>query len=259
MLTNNRLLVRPVAGKSLDDIGKEWDRIAHLRHKQIVSGNDLSFNYVLMPTVLELLQGCNLKKVLDLGCGSGELTRELANVSGEVIGVDLSLLNIEIAQEISAESINVSFHSGSVEEFADQWSGLGFTTVVANMTLMDCVNLDSLIEATAKLIAPKGRFVATITHPWFWPYYWGYANADWFSYHREIVLEAPFRISAEVTDYVTTHVHRPLSIYQNTLARAGFLIDQILEPYPDEEVHSLYAERWSFPRFLAFRASKVLA
>ena len=257
MLVNDVMLVKPAAGKSLDDIGKEWDQIAHLRHKQIASGKDLSSKYILAPAVQELLQGCNLKRVLDLGCGTGELTRELAKVSTAIAGVDLSSLSIDIAQETCAEATNISFHRGSVEVFASQWAGPRFTTVVANMTLMDCLNLDSFVEAAAKLITPKGRFIATITHPWFWPYYWGYANADWFSYHREIVLEAPFRISAEVTDYVTTHVHRPLSSYLNSLSQAGFLVNQILEPHPDEEIQALYPERWEFPRFLAFRASML--
>ena len=259
MLVNNKLLVKPAVDKSADDIGKEWGRIAHTRHKQIDGGNDLSFSHVLMPTVLDLLKDCDLNRVIDLGCGTGELTDELARVSGEVAGVDLSSLSIEIAEETCAGSPNISFFAGAVEDFAKHWTGPRFTTAVANMTLMTCLTLDSFVGAAAKLIAPRGCFIGTITHPWFWPHYWGYANADWFSYHQEVVVEAPFRISAEATDYITTHVHRPLTKYLNSLSRAGFLADRILEPYPNEEIQALYPERWEFPRFLAFRASMVPA
>ena len=254
-MASDRWMTRPVSDKSLEDVAKEWDQIAHTRHMQISTGRDLSFNYVLKPTVLELLQGCNLKRVLDLGSGTGELTRELAKVSSEVVGVDFSWRSTEIARKVCSKAGNVSFYPNSVEVFASHWAGPQFTTIVANMTLMDCLNLDSLVEAAARLVAPEGCLIATITHPWFWPYYWGYANADWFCYKQEIVLEAPFQISAETMSHMTTHVHRPLSMYQNSLARAGFLIDQILEPYPDEEIHSLYPEKWRFPRFLAFRAA----
>ena len=256
MLAGKELLARPVAGKSLDLVSAEWDRIAQQRHKQITQGKDLSFNYVLKPTVLKLLQGCDLSSVLDLGCGTGELTREIARISGQVSGVDFSPLSIEIAEETCSGLSNIKFFASAVENFAEHWDGPQFHTAIANMTLMTCVDLDSFVNAAAGLVVPHGHFVATITHPWFWPAYWGYAEADWFDYFREIVIEAPFKISAENTDCVTTHVHRSLSAYQNTLARAGFLTDQVLEPYPDEDVHSLYPERWRFPRFLAFRASR---
>ena len=239
--------------KSQDDIDEESDRIAIRRRQQIDSGKDISFRYVLAPSILELLQGCNSERVLDLGCGTGEVTRKLAVISSTVVGVDASARSIEIAEETCAAFINVSWHANTVEDFACHWTGPRFTTAVANMSLMACLDLRSFVEAAASLIAPKGCFIATITHPWFWPYYWGYANADWFSYHKEVVLEAPFRISAEATDYVTTHVHRPLLTYMDVLSQAGFLLDSILEPYPGDEIQALYPERWKFPRFLAFR------
>ena len=235
---------RPASYKFSVAIAAEWDRIAHVRHKQIDGGNDLSFSHILMPTVLDLLQGCDLNRIIDLGCGTGELTRELALVSGKVSGVDLSPLSIEIAEETCTGSPNISFRAGAVEDFARHWTGPRFTTAVANMTLMTCLDLDSFVKAAGKLVAPEGHLIATITHPWFWPSYWGYDNADWFSYHQEVVVEAPFRISAEATDYVTTHVHRPLSTYMNCLARQGFRVHRILEPYPNEEIQALYPERW---------------
>lgn len=258
MLKGKELLTRPVPGKSRDLVSAEWDQIAQLRHTQITEGKDISFNYVLKPTILNLLEGCNLDNVLDLGCGTGELTSEIARISGHVTGVELSSSSIEIAERTCSCLSNISLVACSVEDFAERWVGPKFGTAIANMTLMTCLGLDSFVDAAANLVVPNGHFVATITHPWFWPVYWGYAEAAWFDYSEEIVIEAPFRISAEDTDCVTTHVHRSLSTYQHTLARAGFLIEQIFEPYPDEDVHSLYPERWKFPRFLAFRARRKI-
>lgn len=256
MLTHNKTAVSPAAGKSLVDLAGEWDKIAPTRRQQIAGGKDLSFKYVLLPAIRELLAGRDLQRVVDLGCGIGELTRELAGVSGQVVGVDASPRSIAIAPETGAAA-NLSFHTCDVTDFAGRWTNLPFTAAVANMSLMACLDLDAFVQAAADLLAPQGCFIATITHPWFWPYYWGYAAADWFSYNREIVLEAPFRISAEVTDCVTTHVHRPLSAYLDAMAKAGFVVDRILEPYPAESVQAKYPERWEFPRFLAFRGIKT--
>ena len=254
MLANKILAAQPVSGKSPEAIATEWDRIAHIRHKQISGGSDISFNYVLKPTILGLLKGCDLSKVIDLGCGTGELTRDLSLISSDITGVDSSSLSTAIAEETCANSPNISLFSGSVEAFARRAYGSRFKTAVANMTLMTCLDLDSFVESVAEVVADQGYFIATITHPCYWPTYWGYADAEWFDYRKEIVIEAPFRISAEATDYVTTHVHRPLSAYAEVLERAGFLIERILEPYPDKDVQSMYPAQWSFPRFLAFRA-----
>ena len=251
---SNRNSPRPVVGKSLADIAHEWDQLAYIRRDQIASGKDLSFRYVLLPAIRELLKGCSLKRVLDLGCGTGYLSSELAAISGEVTAVDVSSRSIEIAREACADSLNASFFLGSAEEFADQWSGPSFNTAVANMTLMDCLDLDSFILAVSRMITTDGCLVATITHPYFWPYYRGYADEGWFSYDQEIVIESPFRISTELTSHLTTHVHRPLASYLSSLSRAGFEVDSILEPIPDNRIQTLYRDRWKYPRFLGFRA-----
>ncbi len=258
MLTPNETIVQPAMGKSLVDLAREWDKIAPIRQRQVAGGKDLSFKYVLLPAIRELLAGGNLQRVVDLGCGIGELTRELAGVSGQVVGVDAAPGSIAIARE-SCAAAKPAFHSGDVADFARNWPGQPFTAAVANMSLMACLDLDAFVQAAAGLLTPQGCFVATITHPWFWPYYWGYAAADWFSYNREMALEAPFRISAEATDCVTTHVHRPLSAYLDAMAKAGFAVDRVLEPYPAESVQARYPERWEFPRFLAFRGIKTAA
>ena len=249
--------IKPVTGKTAQDIQIEWNQIAALRHRQIGSGLDLSFSCVLLPLIRELLGSCRLENVLDLGCGTGELTKEIASLSRQVTGVDPSSESVAIARKTCANSLNVSFYVGTAEEFAYSRSDCRFTTAISNMTLMDCMNLDSVVSTAASLLDVNGSFIATITHPWFWPQYWGYADAPWFNYQNETILETTFRISEEATNCVTTHVHRPLSHYLKSFSQAGFRVDRILEPFPCEEVHNLYPERWKFPRFLVFLASKA--
>ena len=257
MPDNELLAVKRITGKAGPDLRSEWDRIASKRHRQIASGLDVSFSYVLLPLFQELMGNCELESVLDLGCGTGELTKEIASLSTRVTGIDPSPESIAIARTTCAESLNVSFYVGTVEEFADSRSESRFTTAVSNMVLMDCLNLDSVLSAVASVLGINASFIATITHPWFWPQYWAYADAPWFIYQNETILEATFRISGEVTDCVTTHVHRPLSQYLGSFSRAGFRVDQILEPFPCEGVHKLYAEQWKYPRFMVFVASKA--
>ena len=250
-------MIKPSATKTLADIGNEWDQIASIRQRQLANGEDLSFTHVLTPSVFGLLVGCNLNEVIDLGCGTGELTGQIATKASTVVGADISSTSIEIARANCSGSTNVRFYHDSAEDFARKWTGPRFTTAVASMTLMDCLNLIPFVEATAGLMDRQGSFVATITHPWFWPFYWGYNSADWFDYNQEVVLEGPFRTSSEVTERITTHVHRPLYSYIEAMSQAGLLFDRIDEPFPSQYVQDLFPERWTFPRFLALRAQKT--
>ena len=220
----------------------------------MTSGKDLSFRYILLPAIKELLEGCNLKMVLDIGCGIGQLTRELATVSDRVVAVDPSPRSIALAQESCSALPNTSFSVCEIEAYASERPCREFSAAVASMTLMDCLDLDSFVEAVATMIVPGGCLIASITHPWFWPLYREYADSDWFEYSEEILLESPFVISEETTDCITTHVHRPLTSYLRSLSRAGFVVDRLLEPFPDEKVQALYSRRWKFPRFLVLRA-----
>ena len=245
---------RIVSSKSASEIASEWSRIAHDRHRQIVNGIDLSYTHVLEPTIRRLLVGCTLDHVLEIGCGTGNLTAEIAGLSKRVVGVDFSQGSIEIAKSTCAKYDNVSFVLANIQDIIGQFGRGVFSTVVANMVLMTCVDLESCVKAVFDVLSPRGRLVATITHPCFWPSYRGYSEEPWFRYDQELIIEAPFRISNESTGYVTTQIHRPLSAYTDVLSKTGFVIERVLEPYPDKTGHDLYPERWKSPRFLAFRA-----
>lgn len=247
--------MRPVHGKTQADIAAEWDRIALKRAAQIESGLDLSFRFVLVPSVLSLTADCDCTTVIDLGCGSGFLSAELASAATAVIGVDISPENIRYAAKRWQEIPNVDFETVSIEEYAARPDRLSFSLGVANMTLMTVLDLDGVMKSVARVIRPGGHLIATITHPCYWPVYWGYAEKSWFSYSREIAIEDRFKISLDSGDgCITTHVHRPLERYFASISRAGFLVDEVREPMPTEEVGRRYPKPWQYPRFLAFRA-----
>jgi SAM-dependent methyltransferase len=244
--------------KDTAQIGAEWDAIADRRHQQIQSQRDLSFWHVLAPTALELLRSCDTERVLDVGCGTGELTQQIATAAAFVLGIDVSRRSVEIAREQNAPLGNVRFAVGPLEQLLPNVTEEPFSTAVAGMSLMTAPDLTAAMRAVADVLRPGGRLLATITHPCFWPAYWGYDAADWFRYDQEIFVEAPFRISMDRTDRVTTHVHRPLSMYLNEAAQVGLCLDLLQEPMPSKAIDDLYPEPWTGPRFLALRWKKVV-
>ena len=251
-------LMTPVATKNNIEIAAEWDAIAERRHHQITSKLDLSFDHVLCPTTLDLLQCCDLSRVLDVGCGTGEFTFSVAERSGSVLGIDVSPKCIKIAKDSCARTDNVSFLVGPLEKASEHLQAQSFTAAVAAMSLMTVPDLDAVVTSLSKLIGSNGHLVATLTHPWFWPFYWGYAQQDWFTYNREIFIESHFRISQDATDVITTHVHRPLEQFIDAFRRHGFDLERLLEPVPSAQIQGLYPSPWKYPRFIAMRLKKAV-
>lgn len=236
-----------------ESLSAQWDSIAPARNSQLRSGRDISFEHVLKPTVLKLINSSPSGKLLDAGCGSGVLTEILADHFGYVVGVDMSQANINLANGSDTKKKNTDYICSKIEDVRFG-QGQIFTTIVANMVFQDAADLSSCFRALAQNSCVGTTLVATITHPWFWPTYWGYENEHWFEYTKELAVEAPFRVSSDSAVVgITTHFHRPLSMYLNALKNHGFHLDQMIEPVPPDGVQKMYPSAWNYPRFLAFR------
>ncbi|MCQ1949967.1 methyltransferase domain-containing protein [Arthrobacter sp. zg-Y859] len=221
------MLYKPASWKTNEDIVREWDAIAVQRLDQIDSGRDSSFTNILAPMMLRAVSEGVQSSVLDLGCGSGTLTEMMAERATRVTGVDPSSKNIELATQHHSPP-NVNYVCATAEAFNNEMS-VGFDVVVANMVLMDVVDLAGFLGAAFRNLNPGGRFFATIANPDLWPEYWGYESAPWFDRRSETPIEGPFVISEERSKLVTTHIHRPVRSYREAFAAIGFEETNIVE------------------------------
>ncbi|MBK9029595.1 MAG: methyltransferase domain-containing protein [Propionivibrio sp.] len=250
--------IKPCSVKAHADLVSEWDRLAEERHRQIASGDDLSFHHVVVPTTWQLLEGTDRTLVLEIGSGTGEFTLRLARSSGLVVAVEPSKASMALARRVCQGVANVRYVETPLEEAGGLLGEEGATTAVAVMTLMTAPDLRGLAKALAGALRTHAKFVATLTHPCFWPRYWGYEQEPWFRYDHEMFIEAPFVISKRRTGLRTTHIHRPLERYLTVFAEEGFALEAVAEPMPTLDLQSLYPRRWEFPRFLGLRWTKVV-
>ena len=240
-----------VWNKSQIQIAREWDSIAELRSEQIRTGRDISFEHVLTPALIKMTEGCDFSAVLDVGCGCGFLTAKLADIAKRITGIDISSTSIRLARRHCHEYTNLDFVEGAIEDLTPEMERQSFSLAVANMSLMAILRLDVALESLSRLVRPGGHLAFTITHPCFWPQYWKYPK-EWYRYDEEIVIEAPFHISLDMSDqFVTTHIHRSLERYVSELTGASFHICRLIEPMPSPEIESKYPQPWEYPRFLA--------
>lgn len=245
--------IKPCAPKTHKELVFEWDQLATERHRQISSGEDLSFEYVSIPTTFHLVEGADMTCVLDIGSGTGNFTARLAQVAARVIAVEPSRASMEIARRIRPENRDVSFVETTLEEAATTLREERPTAAVAVMTLMTTPDLTAFATVLTTVLQTGGTFAALLCHPWFWSRYWEYDSENWFSYTKEIFIEAPFSISKCSTKMITTHIHRPLEQYFKVFDEAGFRLNALVEPIPSPEVQALYPQPWQFPRFLGLR------
>jgi SAM-dependent methyltransferase len=250
--------IRPCAPKKHSELALEWDQLVEERHRQIAAGDDVSFEHILVPTIFQLLEGADISLVLDIGTGTGDFTARLAGVAERIISFEPSPKSVELARDNCRGASNVYFIQSPLEEAAIGYHEKLGTAAVACMTVMTTPDIEGFAKALASLLENEAKFIAILSHPWFWPRYWGYEKEEWFSYSEEVFIEAPFVISRCSTELRTTHVHRPLEMYVSVFSLAGFRLEALVEPMPSPEIEALYPQPWRYPRFLGLRWVKVV-
>ena len=93
---------------------------------------------------------------LDVGCGEGLLTRELAGSCGDVIGLDLDPQVVNAANEAKLRPSNVTFAVGDVMTYPFQPESFRFLCSVATLHHLP---LEPALMRFSELLAPGGTLV----------------------------------------------------------------------------------------------------
>lgn len=107
--------------------------------------------------LLSMIGGSIPKKILDIGCGTGYLTRKLAEKfpEAEVMGIDIAPGMIEVAREKNSRG-NLVFEIGDGEEL--DFSDNQFDLVISNASLQ-WMEAQRVLEAVLRVLKPNGRFI----------------------------------------------------------------------------------------------------
>jgi trans-aconitate methyltransferase len=112
-----------------------------------------AFVWEMAKGVLELLAPRPGERILDLGCGTGQLTSQIASRGAEVLGLDLSLGMIDEARK---KFPALRFEAGDARslKFADE-----FEAVFSNAALHWIPEAERVVSGVARALRPGGRFV----------------------------------------------------------------------------------------------------
>jgi ubiquinone/menaquinone biosynthesis C-methylase UbiE len=99
--------------------------------------------------------------VLDVGCGSGFVTRDIARLTkGKVIGIDGSPRLLDVAKKTLTEYTNTAICMGNAQQlpFPDNT----FDLVTCNLLLMWADTPLQVVKEMARVVKPKGKILASL-------------------------------------------------------------------------------------------------
>lgn len=156
--------------------------------------------------VLDLLDAAPGARVVDLGCGNGALTRQLADRGYQVLGVDASPEQLALARQAYPD---LTFREGNALDFAlEQPADAIFSNAVLHW--IDADKQQAMLDHIASQIRPEGLFVCE---------FGGKGCAE----HVHAELER--RFAAHGLHYRRTFYFPTIGEYAPLLEKAGFRVE----------------------------------
>jgi len=234
----------------------EWETHAGWWQQHFTDGADPEYEEQILPLVDEYLVGAT--RVLDVGCGEGQVARRIAASGARTAGIDPTIGQLEVARERAG---GVAYVRGMAERLP--FAAASFDAVIICLTLEHLDPFEPAVHEVARVLAPDGRFACFLNHPLLQA-----PGSGWIDDH--ILEEQYWRIGPYLPDDVAMEevapgvrlpfMHRPLSRYINVMSECGLFVERMDEPPPPPGFLAQapeYAEAATIPRLLSMRARKL--
>jgi ubiquinone/menaquinone biosynthesis C-methylase UbiE len=156
--------------------------------------------------VINLLEPSKGQNILDLGCGTGELSNQIKLQGANVVGVDVSQQMLEKA---SINYPDIEFKQADAQQNLD-FEANSFDAVFSNAALHWMINPTSVIKNIHKILKKNGKFVFEM----------GGKN------NIQKVLNSLDKAAQkyEISDYSLQNFYPSISEYSSLLEQNGFIV-----------------------------------
>lgn len=234
-----------------------WETNAGWWQEHFTGGVDPEYTEQIEPLAAAWTSGFD--RVLDLGCGEGQLARLVAASGGRVVGVDPTHAQVRAAADL-AGGVDYGIADAACLPFADGC----FDAVLACLVFEHITAVDDAIAEVARVLRTGGRFVFFLNHPLLQTPGSGWIDDQFLDPPEQYWRLGDYLVETETVEEVTKgvyipFVHRPLSRYVNALAAHGLQIVHMDEPSPPPGFLSRaaeYAAAAHIPRLLLLVAER---
>ena len=268
-MTKKNQTREPATRFDLESIQREWDIASDAYADAQISGVDYYRLNFFGPAMVEACGNVKGLEVLDLGCGIGYFSRQMAkNGASKVVGIDLSPKQLDHARQLEQkERLGIEYIRDDAAAVIETLPEASFDLVTACVSLVDMPDPRSVIRGAHRVLRDRGRLVFTNTHP----------VAD--TREREWVRDASgkklgLRISGYFDEnpialkwisdrykypFQTTGNSYTLQTWMRWIIQAGFILEDFIEPYATDEAiaqHPGLDDTRIVPTFLIIVARK---
>src|SRR4051794_35857990 len=228
----------------ISDPAMAWDLAAPAWDDFVETGLDYWRTGLHGPALLAAGGDGRGQRVLDLGCGQGWFTRQLAEYGAKVVGIDFSAGQIANAQRHeAAHPLGIQYQLLDATQISAHWPPGSFDLITACMSLHDSPHTADILSAGRQVLAPEGRVAFSIVHPVI-----GGPHTDWERgedgqkgarrvdrYFETGPYVLNWRMARLTTHWSTPQWHRTLSDWIALITEAGFTVIHLDEPRPTPE------------------------
>lgn len=255
----------------LNRISQErWDEKAAAWDEAIGADGNQFHRVLIAPTVTDLLAMKSGEHLLDVACGNGQFSRQMAATGVDVVAVDSSTVFLERARQHTQGAgteieQRITYHQvDATDEEALLTCGASgsFDAAVCNNALMDMATIEPLFRSLFTLLRSGGRFVFAVSHPCF-----NGASARRIAYEENDAGKLKTIRAVQVSRYLEDEVNegvgmageklphyyfdRPINSLLRPGFEAGFVLDGFEEPvYEVSKSSADHALGWSHFRAL---------
>ena len=252
-----------------NDVRRAWNEVSAEMNEFIESGGDYYRDELHGPALLDACGDVNGLDVLDIGCGQGYFSRQLANRGARVTAVDISEKQLEIALTHETDQhLGIDYRNLSSTEIHNEFIESRFDLITSCMSLHDMADPSAALISSNRVLRTRGQMIISMPHPF-----------TTTPYREWELSEDGEKLSLKVDKYfdsgptyvrwsmlkLTEPWESPftrltLSEWADCIYRADFLIALIYEPRPTldqiKRVKEL-DEAYRLPGFLIFSLIKA--